>query len=93
MQKYRYSDAIKSISISIGNDENNNQYNKGSNDNIRNRDIEIDSDSYSEEQILNALEAEISRIDPDFIFTEDGDSFTFPYLIHRAKINGNKNYR
>src|SRR5919106_3759309 len=85
-----YSDAIKSISISIGNDENNNQYNNGSNDNIRNRDIEIDSDSYSEEQILNALEAEISRIDPDFIFTEDGDSFTFPYLIHRAKINGNK---
>ena len=43
------------------------------------------SDSDSEEQILNRLEAEISRIDPDFIFTEDGDSFTFPYLIHRAK--------
>lgn len=85
----RYSNAIKSISISIGNDENNNnQYNKGSNNNIRNKNIEIDSDS--EEQILNALEAEISRIDPDFIFTEDGDSFTFPYLIHRAKMNGNK---
>ena len=85
-----YSDAIKSISISISNDEKNNQYSKGSNDNIRNRDIEIGSDSDSEEQILNALEAEISRIDPDFIFTEDGDSFTFPYLIHRAKMNGNK---
>jgi DNA polymerase elongation subunit (family B) len=28
------------------------------------------------------------RIDPDFIFTEDGDSFTFPYLIHRAEQNG-----
>jgi DNA polymerase, archaea type len=85
-----YSNAIKSISISIGNDEKNNQYSKGSNDNIRNRDIEIGSDSDSEEQILNALEAEISRIDPDFIFTEDGDSFTFPYLIHRAKMNENK---
>ena len=86
----RYSDAIKSISISIGNNENNNQYNKDSNENINilNRNIEIDSDS--EEQILNALEAEILRIDPDFIFTEDGDSFTFPYLIHRAKMNGNK---
>ena len=60
----------------------------GNNDNIRNGNIEIDPDS--EEQILDGLEAEISRIDPDFIFTEDGDSFTFPYLIHRAKMNGNK---
>ncbi len=84
----RYSNAIKSISISISNDKNDNQNNKDSNDDIRNRNIEIDSDS--EEQILNRLEAEISRIDPDFIFTEDGDSFTFPYLIHRAKMNGNK---
>jgi DNA polymerase-2 len=84
----RYSNAIKSISISISNDKNDNQYNKYSNDDIRNRNIEIDSDS--EEQILNRLEAEILRIDPDFIFTEDGDSFTFPYLIHRAKMNGNK---
>jgi DNA polymerase elongation subunit (family B) len=85
-----YSDAIKSISISICNEEKNNQYNKGNNDNICNRNIEIGSDSDSEEQILNALEAEIARIDPDFIFTEDGDSFTFPYLIHKAKMNGNK---
>ncbi|HZD34104.1 MAG TPA: DNA polymerase domain-containing protein [Nitrososphaeraceae archaeon] len=77
----RYSDAIKSISISVGNTNN-------GNDNIHNRHIEIDSGS--EEQILNALEEEISRIDPDFIFTEDGDSFTFPYLIHRAKMNGKK---
>src|ERR671910_572459 len=87
----RYSNAIKSILISIGNDENNdNQYNQGGNDNIniRNRNIKIDYDS--EKQILNAVEDEISRIDPDFIFTEDGDSFTLPYLIHRAKMNGNK---
>ena len=87
----RYSNAIKSILISIGNDENNdNQYNRGGNDNIniRNRNIKIDYDS--EKQILNAVEDEILRIDPDFIFTEDGDSFTFPYLIHRAKMNGNK---
>ena len=25
------------------------------------------------------------KIDPDFIFTEDGDSFAFPFLIHRVK--------
>jgi DNA polymerase elongation subunit (family B) len=86
----RYSNAIKSITISIGNDENDNQYNNdsNSNNNIHNRNIEIGSDS--EEQILNTLETEISKIDPDFIFTQDGDSFTFPYLIHRAKMNGNK---
>jgi DNA polymerase elongation subunit (family B) len=84
-----YSDAIKSISISIGDDGSNSGYNSSSNSNIHNRNIEIDSDS--EEQILNVLEAEILRIDPDFIFTEDGDSFTFPYLIHRAKMNGNRN--
>jgi len=83
---------IKSISISISNfnqdDGNNNQYDKNRNNDICNGNIEIESDS--EEQILDALEAEISRIDPDFVFTEDGDSFTFPYLIHRAKINGNE---
>jgi DNA polymerase elongation subunit (family B) len=27
------------------------------------------------------------KIDPDFIFTNDGDSFTFPHLIHRAEEN------
>lgn len=88
----RYTDTIKSISISISNfnqdDGNNNQYDKNRNNGICNRNIEIESDS--EEKILDALEAEISRIDPDFVFTEDGDSFTFPYLIHRAKINGNE---
>jgi DNA polymerase elongation subunit (family B) len=89
----RYSDIMKSISISIDNvndddDNDENQYNNNNNNNTHNRNIEIESDS--EEQILNELEAEISRIDPDFIFTEDGDSFSFPYLIHRAKINGNK---
>ena len=40
-----YSDAIKSISISIGDDGNNSQYNNSSNSNIHNRNIEIDSDS------------------------------------------------
>jgi DNA polymerase elongation subunit (family B) len=42
--------------------------------------------SESEENIIEELIAEVTKkIDPDFIFTEDGDSFTFPYLIHRAE--------
>ena len=42
--------------------------------------------SESEENIIEDLIAEVTKkIDPDFIFTEDGDSFTFPYLIHRAE--------
>ena len=41
----------------------------------------------SEIDILYQLIKEIKRINPDFILTEDGDSFTFPYLIHRAESN------
>jgi DNA polymerase elongation subunit (family B) len=32
----------------------------------------------SEADVIEEFVAEISKIDPDFIFTEDGDSFTFP---------------
>jgi DNA polymerase elongation subunit (family B) len=32
------------------------------------------------------------KIDPDFIFTNDGDSLTFPHLIHRAEENSNTSY-
>ncbi|AIF82091.1 DNA polymerase elongation subunit (family B) [Candidatus Nitrososphaera evergladensis SR1] len=42
----------------------------------------------SEIEIFQALEREIARIDPDFILVQDGDSFVFPYLIHRAAENG-----
>jgi DNA polymerase-2 len=41
----------------------------------------------SEADLIKEFVAEISKIDPDFIFTEDGDSFTFPYLIYRAEQN------
>jgi DNA polymerase, archaea type len=41
----------------------------------------------SEYDIIKALEREVARVNPDFIFTEDSDSFTFPYLIHRAEVN------
>jgi DNA polymerase-2 len=74
-----HSNIINSISIEIAE----NKY-----DSDNNRKIKIESNS--EKQILDLLELEISKIDPDFVFTEDGDSFAFPYLIHRAKINGNK---
>ena len=48
-------------------------------------DIEIRNES--EQDTIDELRSEVAKIDPDFIFTEDGDSFTFPYLIHRAEFN------
>src|SRR5919112_1550028 len=48
-------------------------------------DIEIRNES--EQDMIDKLRSEVAKIDPDFIFTEDGDSFTFPYLIHRAEFN------
>jgi DNA polymerase elongation subunit (family B) len=41
----------------------------------------------SEVDILNELVKEVAQIDPDFIITDDGDSFTFPYLIERSQFN------
>ena len=42
----------------------------------------------SEIEIFQELEREVARIDPDFILVQDGDSFVFQYLIHRATENG-----
>jgi DNA polymerase, archaea type len=41
----------------------------------------------SEADLLYNLMSQIANINPDFVLTDDGDSFTFPYLIERAKIN------
>jgi len=41
----------------------------------------------SEIDILYQLVKEVEKINPDFILTEYGDSFTFPYLTHRSEIN------
>jgi len=41
----------------------------------------------SEIDILYQLVKEVEKINPDFIITEYGDSFTFPYLTHRSEIN------
>jgi DNA polymerase elongation subunit (family B) len=67
----RYSDKIQSITIKQQDNEN----------------IEIRCNDASEADTVKELETEISNIDPDYIFTEDGDSFTFPYLIYRAEQN------
>lgn len=41
----------------------------------------------TEKDVLNDLNRIVQKIDPDFVFTDDGDSLTFPYLINRAKEN------
>lgn len=41
-----------------------------------------------EVQLLFRLHEEMTGIDPDFVFTKDGDAFIFPYLAERAKVNG-----
>ena len=42
----------------------------------------------SEADLLADLESTIAKLDPDFIFTQDGDTFLFPYLTSRAEQNG-----
>jgi DNA polymerase-2 len=41
----------------------------------------------SEADLLNILMRQMDNINPDFVLTDDGDSFTFPYLIERADFN------
>jgi DNA polymerase, archaea type len=76
----RYTDKIDSITIKP------HQQKKGSSNN-NDKTISIECNDSSEYDIIKQLKVEVSNIDPDFIFTEDGDSFTFPYLIYRAEQN------
>lgn len=55
---------------------------------LDNEKILINGDSESE--IFYKLMNQMTKIDADFVLTDDGDSFTFPYLIERANINGIK---
>jgi DNA polymerase-2 len=41
----------------------------------------------NEKEILCQLMKQVREINPDFIFTDDGDTFIFPYLISRAEEN------
>lgn len=54
---------------------------------IRNENEIIEIDGTDDVQILFSLAEMMSALDPDFVFTEDGDSFGFPYLAYRAKVN------
>ena len=56
-------------------------------DNNKDKSHIIDITDKSEKKILQELIKIVQDVDPDFIFTDDGDSFTFPYLIHRAELN------
>ena len=48
--------------------------------------IEIGGHSESD-KLLGLVEA-VRKADPDFVLTNDGDTFLFPYLIKRAEANG-----
>jgi DNA polymerase-2 len=55
--------------------------------------IKDENDTYeitnsSEVDLLADLESTVAILDPDFIFTQDGDTFLFPYLTSRAEQNG-----
>jgi len=54
---------------------------------IKQKHESFEIESESEAGIIEEFVAEILKIDPDFIFSEDGDSFTFPYLRYRSEIN------
>jgi len=45
------------------------------------------SEGDERQKILNMVEA-VRKEDPDIVLTEGGDSFLFPYLAHRALVNG-----
>ena len=48
------------------------------------------SEKNEEDTILLAIK-QLKHIDPDVIYTKKGDSLLFPYLYHRAKLNGIQN--
>lgn len=80
----RYGDRIRSISITPQQveREGKEEEEKATDD----ESFEIQSESEAD-IICQLLEHIIKKIDPDFIFTANGDSFTFPYLLHRAEKN------
>ena len=49
---------------------------------------EITIDGGSEADKLLALVRALEEADPDFVLSNDGDTFLFPYLVRRAEANG-----
>ena len=45
-------------------------------------------DGGSERDKILGLVEEVRRLDPDIVFTSDGDAFVLPYLVSRAAANG-----
>jgi DNA polymerase elongation subunit (family B) len=45
-------------------------------------------DGGSEESNILGLVEEVAKLDPDLVFTNDGDAFVLPYLVSRAAANG-----
>jgi DNA polymerase elongation subunit (family B) len=45
------------------------------------------SDGDEKDKLLELVKT-VKETDPDLILTDDGDSFLFPYLAHRASVNG-----
>lgn len=70
----RFSDKLKSITIVVLNSK-------------KEEKEKIDIQNESEKEIILQLSNIVKRLDPDIIITENGDSFLFPYLIHRAAEN------
>ena len=54
---------------------------------IENRGEQIVVDSGGESEKLLELIDIVEQLDPDVIYTKDGDSFTMPYLAMRARLN------
>lgn len=54
---------------------------------LENENETIEIREKSEEDALYELMRETANIDPDFIFTQDGDEWMFPYLTARAEKN------
>lgn len=48
----------------------------------------ITIDGKSETEKLIALSETVRQLDPDIIFSKDGDNFLFPYLVARASYHG-----
>ncbi len=64
-------------------------------DNLHHLSVKIKEDSEvitiessSEADMLQELNRLVKKLDPDIIFTVDGDAFFLPYLAHRAAENG-----
>jgi len=55
---------------------------------IKSKDEVYHINSHDEQQNLLNFADTMNAVDPDIIYTTNGDNFLFPYLDHRATVNG-----